>query len=92
MKHFWLDCSMCQTYWANVFLIGCARHLAPACSQLELGSSIQLPTLFPTLVALLPALAHSVVMMCTHGHVRVPVLWNCGANKSGEPLVSQPAC
>ena len=27
MKQFWFVCSMCQTYWAHVFLIGCARHI-----------------------------------------------------------------
>ena len=77
MKQFWFVCSICQTYWAHVFLIGCARHPATACSQL--GSSVRLPTLFPTLVALLPALAHPAVMVCTHWHVRAPVVRNCGA-------------
>ena len=62
MPQFWFVCSMCQTYWAHVFLIGCAWHLAQACSQL--GSNVRLPTLLTTLVALLPALAHSVVFMC----------------------------
>ena len=81
MKQFWLVCGMCQTYWAHVFLIGCARHPVTACNPLELGSSVQLPTMFPTLVALRPALAHSTVLMCTHWHVRVPVLWNCGEKK-----------
>ena len=79
MKQFWLVCSMCQTYWAHAFLVGCARHPATARNQLELGSSVQLPTLFPTLVALLPALAPSAVLVCTHWHVRVPVLCYCGA-------------
>ena len=80
MKQFWFVCSMCQTYWAHVFLSGCARHPVTACSPL--GSSARLPTLFPTLVALLPALAHSAVLVRTHWHMRVPVLSNCGANMS----------
>ena len=78
MKQFWLVCSMCQTYWAHVFLIGCARHPVTACSQL--GSSVRLPTLFPTLVELLPALAHSAVLVCTHWHMRVPVRCDHGAS------------
>ena len=77
-KQFWLVCSMCQTYWAHAFLSGCARQLVTACSPL--GSSVRLPTLFPTLVALLPALAHSAVLVRTHWHVRAPVLCNCGVN------------
>ena len=72
MKQFWFVCSMCQTYWAHAFLSGCARHLVTACSPL--GSSVRLPTLCPTLVALLPALAHSAVLVCTHMDVRVPLL------------------
>ena len=72
MKTFWLVCSMCQTYWAHVFLFGCARLPVMACSQL--GSIVRLPTLFPTLVALLPSLAHSAVLAHTHWHLRVPVL------------------
>ena len=77
MKQFWLVCSMCQTYWAHAVLSGCARQPVTACSPL--GSIVQLPTLFPALVALLPALAHSTVLVCTNWHVRVPVLWNRGA-------------
>ena len=49
-----------------------------ACSRL--GSSVRLPALFSTLVAPLPALAHSAVLVCTHWHLRVPVLWNYGAS------------
>ena len=75
----WFVCLMCQTYWAHVFLIGCASHPVTACSQL--GSSVRLPTLFPTLVALLPALAYSAVLVCTHWNASVPVLSNCGATK-----------
>ena len=89
MKQFWFVCIMCQTYWAHVFLIGCARHPVTACNQPELGSNVQLPTSFPTLVALLPTLAPSAVLVCTHWHVRVPMLGNCGANNVFEPLVSQ---
>ena len=46
MKQLWLVWSMCQNYWANVFLIGCAIHPTTACSPL--GSIVRLPTLFPT--------------------------------------------
>ena len=92
MKQFWLDCGMCKTYWAHVFLIGCARHPVTASNQLELGSIVRLPTLFPTLVASLPAWAHSTVLVCTHWHVRVPVLCNCGATNVFVPFVSQPIC
>ena len=77
-KQFWFVCSMCQTYWAHVFLSGCARQPVTACSPL--GSIVRLPALFPTLAALLPALAHSTVLVCTQWHVCVPVLCNCGAN------------
>ena len=61
------------------------RHLAMACSQL--ARIVRLPTLFPTLVALLPALAHTAVLARTHWHMRVPALCNCGAKH-----VSQPIC
>ena len=49
-----------------------------ACSQLR--SHVRLSALFPTLVAPLPALAHSAVLVCTHWHVRVPVLCSHGAS------------
>ena len=88
IKQFWFVCSMCQTCRAQVFLIGCARHLVAACSQL--GSRARLPTLCPALVPLLPALAHSAMLVSTHWHVRVPVLWNCGEKCFLEPLVSHP--
>ncbi len=81
----WFVCSMCQTYWAHVFPIGCARHHVSACNQI--GSSVRLPTLFP---ALLPTLAHLTVLVCTHWHVGVPVLWNCGARNLFKLLLSQP--
>ena len=42
MKQFWIVCSMCQTYWAHVFRIGCARHPVTACNQL--GLIVRLPT------------------------------------------------
>ena len=87
-KQIWLVCSMCQTYWAHVFLIGCAKHPVPACSQL--GLSVRLPTLFPTLVALMPALTHSTVLVFTHWHVHVPVLCNYGASMSLNQYV-EPA-
>ena len=38
-------------------------HPVMACNQL--GRIVRLPTLFPTLVALLPALAHSAVLVYT---------------------------
>ena len=88
MQQFGFVFSMCQTYWAHVCFIGCAGHPVTACNQL--GSIVRLPTLFPALVALLPTLAHSAVLVCTHWHVRVPMLWNCGATNLFEPLVSQP--
>ena len=77
MKQLWFVCSTRPSYWTHVFLIGCARHPATACSQL--GSIVRLPTLFPTLAALLPALAHLALLVCTHWHVRAPVLCDHGA-------------
>ena len=58
----------------------CARHPVMACNQL--GSSVQLPALFPTLVAPLPTSAHLAVLVCTYWHVCVcvPVLRNYGAS------------
>ena len=91
MKQFWFVCSMHQTYWAHAFLIGCARHMVKALSQL--GSSVRLPTLLPTLVALLSALAHSTVLVRTRWHVRLPVLCrtclstNTLTQQAFEPLV-----
>ena len=62
----------------HVFLFGCAGH--PVMARSQLGSSVLLPTLFPTLVELLPALARSTVLVCTHWHVRVPVLCDHAAS------------
>jgi len=65
--------------------VACARLIGPTCFSLvvldtQLGSSVRLPTLFPTLVALLPTLAHSTVLVCTHWHVRVPMLCDHAAS------------
>ena len=88
MKHFWFICSMCQNYRAHAFLIGCAGHPVMACSQL--CSSVLLPTLFPTLVELLPALAHSAVLVCTHRYARAPVLRDHGESAQFAILHGAP--
>ena len=47
--------------------------------------------LVPTLVALLPALAHTTVLVRTHWHVRVPVLCNCGTKCLSTNMLTQQA-
>ena len=68
------------------------HQLFDPASLYKLGQAYEFPAFFPTLVALLPALAPSAVLVRTHWHVRVPVLCYCGANNVFEPLVSQPIC
>ena len=54
MTQFLLICSMCQTYSAHVFPMGCARHPTTACSQL--GSSVRLSYLVPHLGAVVASI------------------------------------